>query len=312
LAILALTAPLFAGTITLTVTNNHDGTFTVGYSSYTGTKPVGLALEVAMPAGEIISAQDLTLYDGPTADSFFDVFIDYAAGNPAAYQAAASTATGSWLGTAQPLAAPTVPGWIPLPTNAGDDFVICMGSLVGTAPASVAALAHLTVGDDGVATGCIIDLNTIRGGIVDADGNPMTVLCKVNGDTAAALPRTFNVDKDCFPSTYTTYADWVTYGKPDCWCASPWGSGYQCYGDIDGIATPAPNRYRVFTADLDILVANWKKKITDPTLNPCADIDHKGTAAPNKYRVYNLDLDRLVTNWKKKDTALPRDCPRVE
>jgi hypothetical protein len=141
LAILALTAPLFAGTITLTVTDNHNGTFTVGYSDYTNPKPVGLALEIDMPAGEIISAQNLGLYDGPTADSFFDVFIAYAAGTPAAYQAAASTATGSWLGTAHPLAAPgTTAGPLAVNPTTGvlvtprQDVSLCMGSLVGTAP----------------------------------------------------------------------------------------------------------------------------------------------------------------------------------
>jgi len=221
LAILALTAPLFAGSIVLTLNNNGNGTCTIGYESYTGTKPVGVALEFDAGSGETVSAQNLGLYDGPAADSFFDVFIDYAAGNPAAYLAGATPATGAWLGTAQPLAVPgTSAGQATLPRQ---DVSICMGSLVGTAPASVAALATLTIGGDGATTTAILDLDTNRGGIVDADGNAMTVTCKVNGAAAVSLPIT----------SFAVTNGWV---YPVCWGYS--GTYYltQCHGDSDGTA----------------------------------------------------------------------------
>jgi hypothetical protein len=65
------------------------------------------------------------------------------------------------------------------------------------------------------------------------------------------------------------------------------------------------------TNDLAVLVANWKKKIADPTLNPCADLDHKGQGVL-KERVMTNDLNILIANWKKKDAQLPGDCPRPE
>jgi hypothetical protein len=55
-------------------------------------------------------------------------------------------------------------------------------------------------------------------------------------------------------------------------------------------------------------VANWKKKAADATLDACADIDHKASPAPAKYQVFSGDLSIVVANWKKKDTALAGDC----
>jgi len=123
----------------------------------------------------------------------------------------------------------------------------------------------------------------------------------------------FCLEVPCYPSyaPFTArYADWVTLGSPKCWCAKPYGSGYQCDGDADGKTSGAPYQYRVFTGDLNLVVGNWKKKINDATLNPCADIDHKSSGAPYQYRVFTADLNKVVGNWKKKDAALPGDCPR--
>ncbi|MCJ7673610.1 MAG: hypothetical protein MUO33_00480, partial [Sedimentisphaerales bacterium] len=116
----------------------------------------------------------------------------------------------------------------------------------------------------------------------------------------------------CFPCTYSTYADWLTLGKPDCWCEPPYGSGYQCDGDADGKDSGGINKFRVFTGDLSLIVANWKKKAGDPALDPCADIDHKDSGGITKYRVFTGDLSKIVTNWKKTDDKLPGDCPRPE
>jgi len=112
---------------------------------------------------------------------------------------------------------------------------------------------------------------------------------------------------ECFPSTYSTYNDWVALGKPACWCTR-----YQCDGDADGKDSGGLTKYRVFTEDLNLIVANWKKKINDPILDPCADIDHKDSGGLTKYRVFTGDLNILITNWKKKDTELSGNCPRPE
>jgi hypothetical protein len=129
----------------------------------------------------------------------------------------------------------------------------------------------------------------------------------LNGYAKGAF--TVREEPDCFPSNFTTYADWVTYGKPDCWCQPPKGSGYQCDGDCDGKPEGAL-KYRVFSADLRCMIEQWKRTIAQVT-NPCADFDHKPEGAM-KYRVFTKDLGVLVTNWKKKDAQLPGNCPRPE
>jgi len=151
-----------------------------------------------------------------------------------------------------------------------------------------------------------IQENTVRGGVVLTNPS-VDPTVNATGCIVTTGPT------DCFPSNYTSFNDWKTMGKPDCWCAKHKGSGYQCDGDADQKTSGAPYYYRVFTGDLGLIVGNWKKKIADATINPCADIDHKSSGAPYYYRVFTGDLGVLVTNWKKKDTgtgALPGNCPR--
>jgi hypothetical protein len=145
--------------------------------------------------------------------------------------------------------------------------------------------------------------NATRGGIVLTNPSVTPTVTLTGCTVVCAAP-------DCYPSGYTTYADWVTMNKPNCWCAKPIGSGYQCDGDADGLTEGAVSKWRVSMNDLSIIIANWKKKITDPTLNPCADIDHKSEGVVSKWRVSMNDLSIIIANWKMKDTGLPGDCPR--
>ena len=132
--------------------------------------------------------------------------------------------------------------------------------------------------------------------------------CRVVGNAI-----NIGVDEEgCFPLTYSTYQDWIALGAPDCWCGPTCGYGYQCDGDADGVMSAFPFMFRVFTGDLAMIVGNWKKRLGDPTLDPCADIDHKDSGGITKYRVFTADLARLVTNWKKKDAQLAGNCPRPE
>jgi hypothetical protein len=145
-----------------------------------------------------------------------------------------------------------------------------------------------------------------------SEAGPCKIMGYVSYDSKSTAPAIVEVNKECFPNGYSTYNDWVTLGKPNCWCAPPHGSGYQCDGDADGKDSGGLTRYRVFTGDLSLIVANWKKKAGDATLDPCADIDHKDSGGITKYRVFTGDLSVLVANWKKKETQLPGNCPRPE
>jgi hypothetical protein len=139
--------------------------------------------------------------------------------------------------------------------------------------------------------------NATRGGIVLTDPSVAPTVVLTGGPVTC--------DDECFPASNSTYDDWVAMDKPDCWC-----SPFQCDGDADGVAS-VPLKYRIYSGDLAMVVDNWKRKINDPLLDPCADIDHKGSV-PLKYRVYSNDLSTVVNNWKKKDSQLPGDCPRPE
>jgi hypothetical protein len=122
------------------------------------------------------------------------------------------------------------------------------------------------------------------------------------------------VVRECFPFWYSTYSDWVAYGRPLCWCNSAQGGtgDYQCDGDADGFEEGLFVKYRVWVSDLGMLISNWMKQMGDPTLNPCADIDHKEEGLFVKYRVYTADLGILINNWMKTSAQLPGDCPRPE
>jgi len=145
-------------------------------------------------------------------------------------------------------------------------------------------------------------------GYLDTTGaTPMWKWQELRDQTGESADMSFILftEPGCLPCTYSAYGDWLALGKPDCWCAA-----YQCDGDADG-GTQTVFKYRVYGNDLDLIKQNWKKLITDPTLNPCADIDHKAETV-FKYRVYGKDLSIILTNWKKTDAALPGNCPRPE
>jgi hypothetical protein len=177
-------------------------------------------------------------------------------------------------------------------------ITIELGSLYETnAPGTSGTLCSITISECADVT---LALNGMRGGVVMESA-------AAAGDVeligANVCPITL-----CFPDTFTTFADWQALGEPLCWCNSANGGtgDYQCDGDADG-AEFGFQKYRVYSPDLALLVDNWKKKIDDVTLNPCADVDHKPFGF-QKYRVYSPDLAILVDNWKKKAGDLPGNC----
>jgi len=176
-----------------------------------------------------------------------------------------------------------------------------MGSLYDGNPPSQTEgiLCSVTMEPDTQGELCVT-ANAIRGNVVLESAAEVQdlVLPDEPGVTCCAYGS-----GDCFPSGYSTYGDWVSYGKPECWC-----SPYQCDGDGDGI-TQTIFKYRIYTGDLNLIIPEWKKKID--TANPCADYDHISQTI-FKYRVYTGDLQKLIDNWKKKDGDLGGDCPRSE
>jgi hypothetical protein len=99
----------------------------------------------------------------------------------------------------------------------------------------------------------------------------------------------------CYGTGDPCYADWVTVGRPYCWCFPR-----QCHGDADGYAssTKAPF-YWVSAADLTILKSGWNKTVDQLAgTDICADFDRRPSSSKAPfYRVTAADLTILKANW---------------
>jgi hypothetical protein len=289
LAVVLLAAPVWA-TVTITATDEGDGVVAIDFNSVGETELVrAFALDITVDAGVITDVCDFAVGDDNGGYGIFPgnfsryITVDPGTGN-----------VDDWgVGGYTPVAEDGDPGALGGLGTAG--VTIELGSLYETnAPGNTGRLCTLKVTEN---CNVSLALNALRGNVVMEDAaEPDVVL------------EGCEVVLDCFPSTYTTYGDWVTLGKPNCWCGiygtPPWP--YQCDADIDN-APYGP--YQIYTSDLNIMAANWKKRGTDPTLNACADVNHKPYGP---YRVYTDDLGILAVNWKKRATQLPGNCPRPE
>jgi len=282
------------------------------------------ALAVTIDANKVSDGVAITYTGGTGVRAFaLDVTVDNGATitGISGFYSGEGAGYGIFPGNFRDFIAPATPNWVDVnytpvapegdPGAAGalgeSAITIELGSLYDGAPNQPPPdgnLCVLTIDAPNGDCNVCISLNPERGNVVLEDASEAAVNLPPDGCRHILF--------DCFPSSYTTYNDWVTMGKPGCWCAPPNGSGYQCDGDADGVDSGMPFKYRVYGGDVTMLINNWKKKITDPTLDPCADFDHKDSGMPFKYRVYGSDVTTLITNWKAKDTALPGDCPRPE
>ena len=122
----------------------------------------------------------------------------------------------------------------------------------------------------------------------------------------------------CYPCCKDDYFEWLSLGKPECWCYSR-----QCYGDADNTANGNPNSgyYHVGIPDLILLINNWYLK--EPPFGPgiasspngiCADFAHDldGNAKTGYVRVGVSDLNVLISNWLVREPpfgpGVPADC----
>jgi hypothetical protein len=129
-------------------------------------------------------------------------------------------------------------------------------------------------------------------------------------------------EPDCFlPYDHPDYSEWVSVGKPDCWCCPR-----QCHGNATPACEPPGGSaktgfYYVGPLDLNTLVAAWL--VLEPGFGPgiatipngiCADFAHDlgGSAKTGYYRVGPTDLNILVANWLVLEPAfgpgVPPDC----
>ncbi len=291
LAVVLLAAPTWAG-VTITLTDLGNNEFAIGYDATTEAELVrALALDVTATDGNIVDINDYSVGDDIAGYGIFP-------GNFSLHITVNPT-TGMVDSWADPDYTPVAPADDPgaLGGLGTGGITIEMGSLYDTmAPAKSGVLCTVTV-SEGTKQLCV-EGNAIRGNIV-MENAAEVVPAKVCIDT---------VPPDCFSTSFTTYTDWVAYKKPKCWCnklVDPAATGdYQCDGDASG-QPYLTTGWRVYTDDLNLLAANWKKKISgaDPAY-ACADVSHKGYLTTG-WRVYTDDLNILAANWKKKAGTPP-------
>jgi len=295
LAVVLLAAPAWA-VVTITLTDLGDNKVAIGYDARSESPKLvrAFALDVNVADGTIDDINGYAIGDDNGGYGIFP-------GNFSRYITVLANGTvDNW---SDPNYTPVAPADDPgaLGGLGTDGITIEMGSLYDTNDPDPCGVLCIVTVSEGTTKLCV-NGNAIRGNIVMEDAAEKVPV-------QACIPLVV-IEPDCFPSTFTTYADWQTYGKPKCWCnklVDPAATGdYQCDGDGDG-ATQGIAKYRIYTNDLNLLIPNWQKKITDPTINPCADYDHKGQGIA-KYRVYTNDLQKLIDNWQKKDAALPGNC----
>jgi len=298
IAVLALTAPLFAAqsVLTLSASAVNGSQLQVGYASNDANVPVGISFKVALSDGATVNSSADVVSSLSTA---FNANIDYANSAGTAYTA---------LGQGHPLAKADAPGEVVFPAGT---FAVCMGSLLQSPAAPPASTANLITlqahqGTAGTASATISADTAGRGGSV-GKGTAFSVVYP-----AAAVTLTF----ECFPTGNAKYAEWVSVGKPNCWCFAR-----QCHGDADGLKQGATisGFWYVGSNDLAVLVSAWQ--IKEPTKGPgltgnqiCADFarDKQGATISGFWRVGSNDLALLVASWQVKEPTkgpgVPGDC----
>ena len=107
-----------------------------------------------------------------------------------------------------------------------------------------------------------------RGGIVREDANQA-----IGATLPTNVPITCNGEPDCLiggNAGPNEYSNWVSYGKPPCWCYRK-----QCRGDADGLASFFGDP--VILPDLTIFKSAYNKSEAAVLAIPnaiCADLDH--------------------------------------
>lgn len=300
LAILAVAVPAMAGTTVTAVVSgtptNTGATFTVNYAyDGTGSFPRAFALDITTNLGTITSVTAAKTGESTSSSKGFGIF----PGTIAIDSTGAVTSVGTPVAPQSDLPSGTLAGL----TTSG--VTVELGSLYATSDAkptnsgTILTIGITCASSTAARTATItIAPNVARGGLVLEDATTAAVAGTLN----IAIPA---LATDCFASGLSTYARWVSSGKPACWCPPAsvtglptGGTGYQCLGDA------AQDKYgtlRIYTNDLNLVTTNWKRTLTTAGYNACADIDH---AAYGTLAVYTADLNRVTAMWKKTDTQL--------
>ena len=249
LAVIAMAAPLFAQDVIFTEGDCSGGNLVLNYTTNNGALPRGIGLKCEVLNGDTVDVDAA----GTTADAAFNTNIDYAFSK---YLAAEIYA----IGDGHPIADPCGPGVLD-PATGVDVFSICMGVLdqsgnQGAGPAAAAPLVSIPLTSTAGSVTIRISEDDLRGGVV---GSALTTNLPIEVDVTFDCFYAGMLDSQGHVGTAAEVAQWVTWGKPDCWC-------YDCFasGDIDGDCF-------IGTGDLFTMLSGANFVQT-----ACADLDYDG------------------------------------
>jgi len=282
IAVLALTAPLFAAqsVLTLSASDAGSGQLKIGYASNDANVPVGISFKVALSGGAQVTASTDVV---SSLSSVFNANVDYANSAGTGYTA---------LGQGHPLANPDANGVVTFPAST---FAVCMGSLLqspAAPPASTANLITLQLHGTGSTQATISADTAGRNGCV-GKGTAFSVVYPAAVTVNFAAP-------ECVKSTATFYAAWKnTFSSPACWC-------YQraCRGDVNGAKTLAG--VWVSSTDLNTFkLAYNKDEATLLTIANgwCADNNRAKTLAG--VWVSSTDLNTFKLYYNQPEASVP-------
>ncbi|RKY25924.1 MAG: hypothetical protein DRP62_00230 [Planctomycetota bacterium] len=128
----------------------------------------------------------------------------------------------------------------------------------------------------------VVTENELRGGVVmeDPEEDPNVTLCSGN----------ITIVTDCMAATNPGYANWLYWGKPDCWCYKR-----QCRGDVDGLKQGpfwvSQNDLALFRLSINKLEAQL------PPNGECSDFDHQKQGpfwvSQNDLAIFRLYINKL-------------------
>lgn len=282
LLILALAAPALAD---VAVTAAQVGTskvlrVTVTPSGTAAVRGVALVLETTDGNAALAAGTDVV-----TAG--LNTFIDYGFSVPTGFNVGVGNAAAQWN-------AAGVVATYPAPK-----FSVCAGYLAPSGQLGQTNAITFDVTYAMTSTSTIaISLDTLRGGIVGDTLGTVTVAPTATITLASA---------ECVKTTAPFYADWVAFGKPNCWCYAK-----NCRGDVDGLkqGNSVTGYVYVFTNDLNKFLAAYNIKeapkgpgVASVVNGICADFDHarQGNSVTGYIRVFTNDLNIFLASYNVKE-----------
>jgi len=305
IAQLAIIAANFTiGTITTGCSDTIADGNVISTDPAAGVATCGMAVNIVVSDGQptVPNVLDMSEADAITA---IDA-VDYISAGTPTYECSDTIANGNVISTTPGAGTASCGTTVAIVVSTGPPTVPDVVDMNRTDANTAIVAAGLVVGVVDYATSGTVPRETVLS--QDPNGGA-SVTCGSAVDYTAS--------SGCMPKAHADYAEWLSVGEPNCWCAM--FNCRQCHGDADGQSQGKSN-YWVSTYDAEVFNAAKNKTLAEIigqtiTVNPggaqekvveliCADFDHKAQGK-NEYRVSTYDAE--IFNANKNQANLP-DC----